>query len=211
MTKQVLKLKERTAVFIDASNIIYGARDYGWRMDFRKLIKYLKERFGARKVFYYAGLDAENKKQLGFYEKLQEFNYILRLVPVKTFKDGQRKGDVDSRMTFEMMKYFKEYDRAIVMTGDGDYYWVLEYLLANKDKVSLLSFPERTARELKRLFKERFTDINKIRKVVELKKSKKNRTDAFKGSVPRYYEPIISKKKKCVNKKKNKQKKKLAG
>lgn len=160
--------KPVTYAFIDASNIIYGASDHGWKMDFAKFIKYLRERFNAEEIFYYAGIDQENRKQLRFYEKLQEFGYKLRLVPLKTFKDGNVKGDVDSRMTFEMMKYKDEYDHAVVLTGDGDYYWVLEYLLVEKEQVLLLSFPERTARDLKRLFGGRFTDINKIRKFVEL-------------------------------------------
>lgn len=33
----------RTYAFIDASNIIYGTRDEGWKVDFKKLFKYLKE------------------------------------------------------------------------------------------------------------------------------------------------------------------------
>lgn len=57
----------KTYVFIDASNIIYGTRDEGWKVDFKKLIKYLKERFGAGKVYYFAGRDDKNLKQAAFY------------------------------------------------------------------------------------------------------------------------------------------------
>jgi len=163
------KSKRATYVFIDASNIIYGCSNQGWKMDFQKLIKYLKERFEAKKVFYFAGLDPENKKQLGFYEKLQEFGYILRLVPLKTFSDGSRKGDVDSRMTFEIMRHFKNYDQVIVLTGDGDYYWVLEYLLEQGKNLKVLSFRKRTAREIKRLTGEDFTDLSRLRKMLEFK------------------------------------------
>ena len=124
----------KTYAFIDASNIIYGSADAGWKMDYKKLRKYFQEKYGVKKIFYYAGLDAENKKQLRFYEKLQEFGYILRLVPVKVFRNGKKKADVDSRMTFEMMLYFNEYDRVIVMTGDGDFYWILEHLLKTKQQ-----------------------------------------------------------------------------
>ena len=176
MKKQKVKTRKlRTYTFIDASNIIYGAGADNWKMDFQKLIKYLKERFEAKKVFYFAGLDPENKKQLGFYEKLQEFGYILRLVPLKTFSDGSRKGDVDSRMTFEIMKYFNEYNQAIVLTGDGDYYWVLGYLSEEGKKVKILSFKNRTARELKRLAKGNFTDLSRLKKMLEFKLKKGGR------------------------------------
>lgn len=187
------KQSRKTYAFIDATNIIYGASDSGWRVDFEKLMHYLKTRFAALKVFYFAGLDQENLKQLKFYEKMQSFGYELRLVPVKKFKDGKKKADVDSRMTFEMMRMFKEYDQVIVFTGDGDFYWVLEYLCQNKQRVYLIAHKRSTAKDLKQLFGGYFTDIEKLRFLLE--KRIKNGTDAFKGSVPRDYENNITKKK----------------
>src|SRR3989344_1139478 len=145
--KKLKKEAHITYVFIDATNIIYGATRSGWRMDFEKLAKYLRERFYAKQILYYAGVDDENKKQLKFYEKLQEFGYTLLLVPVKRFRDGNKKADVDSRMTFEMMLYFDKYDEVIVFTGDGDYYWVLEYLLLKKNSVKLFGAGKSIARE----------------------------------------------------------------
>lgn len=48
--------------FIDASNIIYGCKTTGWKMDFEKLVEYLKTRYEISRIFYYAGLNADNKK-----------------------------------------------------------------------------------------------------------------------------------------------------
>ena len=136
-------------------------------MNFEKLIKYLKERFGANRVLYYAGLDAENKKQLVFYEILQKFGYELKLVPVKRFNDGTRKGDVDARLTFEAMKYFNNYDKAVFLTGDGDYYWLLEYLLEKQKEIKLIAHTQSTAKELKKLFGGEFTDISRLKELLE--------------------------------------------
>lgn len=160
---------KRVFVFIDAANIIYGCGGAGWKMDFEKLIKYLKTRFGAERIFYYAGLDSENKKQLSFYEVLQRFGYELRLVPVKRFKDGKRKGDVDARLTFEVMKYFNDYDKAIFLTGDGDYYWLFEYLLDKGKDIKLIAHGQNTALDLKKLFGGRFTEISEIRNLLIFK------------------------------------------
>lgn len=161
------KGKARVYVFIDASNIIYGCNNAGWKMDFEKLIQYFKNRFGANRVLYYAGLDSKNKKQLLFYEVLHRFGYELRLVPVKTFKGGKRKGDVDARLAFEVMKYFVEYDEAIFLTGDGDYFWLLEYLLQSGKKIRLFAHHKSTAKELKQLFGSAFTDISRLKKLLE--------------------------------------------
>lgn len=190
--------KTRVFAFIDATNIIYGASNSGWRMDFQKLIAYLKNRFNCTKIFYYAGVDNENKKQLRFYKKLQEFGYLLRLVPVKKFKDGKKKADVDSRMTFEIMKYFSLYRNAVILTGDGDYFWVIEYLKAKKQQIWLMGFRKSTAHELKQLVKERFDDLSRLKSLLSF--SKKNEADALKGSASRDYEKSLTNIKKKVKK-----------
>ena len=171
MKRKKKKIIEKTStyVFIDATNIIYGTKRLGWRMDFEKLAKYLWERFNAKRILYYAGVDDENKKQLKFYEKLQDFGYSLRLIPVKRFSDGKVKADVDSRMTFEMMLYINKHDSVIVFTGDGDYYWVIEYLQKNKQSIKLFGSGKSVARELKRLLKGNVTDIQLLKQILELK------------------------------------------
>ncbi len=157
-----------TYAFIDATNIIYGCGRAGWRVDFEKLLRYLKTRFSISRVYYYAGVDNKNAKQLKFYEKLVKLGYILRLVPVKTFSDGSKKADVDSRMTFEMMLYLDMYTDVIIFTGDGDYYWVLDYLFKNKSSVKLFGHGKTIARELKQLLGGHVTDIQLIRDILEL-------------------------------------------
>jgi hypothetical protein len=74
--------------FIDASNIIYGTRDEGWKVDFRKLIKYLKERYQCKKIYYFAGKDEKNKDREKFYKKLKSFGYELFLKQVKIYEQN---------------------------------------------------------------------------------------------------------------------------
>jgi len=189
--------KQVTFAFIDATNIIYGAGGAGWKVDFKKLISYLKGRYQALKVLYYGGVDFNNQKQLNFYKKLKSFGYKLRLVPVKTFKDGRKKADVDSRMTFEIMLLLNQYNNAIFMTGDGDFYWVFEYLIKTKNNVRLFAHRSSTAKELKQLFKVNFTDLKFIKRIIERKQ--KNAVDSFVVSTARDYEKSISRVKKIVN------------
>ena len=106
-----------TYAFVDASNLFYGGeKSLGWKIDYKKLLIYLKDKYYVSKVFYYAGIELNgffysilDNKPIGlnvllafyrkknveqrkvqrakFYRKLQEFGYRLRLKPVKTFKD----------------------------------------------------------------------------------------------------------------------------
>lgn len=161
-----------TYAFIDAANVIYHNSDFNpWKIDLRKLIKYLNERFGVSKTFYYGGIDDRNKVQVRICQKMKSWGFILRLNPVKHFVNDRgewyTKADVDSRMTFEMMHLLPEYDRAVVLTGDGDFFWVLDYLLQQKERVWLLASPKKTAKELKTLFGHRFTSLDDTRRWIE--------------------------------------------
>jgi len=161
--------QENNYAFIDASNIIYGCTRAGWKMDFEKLAGYLRTRYKVQHLLYYGGLDPSNKKQLGFYEVLQKLGYETRLVPVKRYSDESRKGDVDARLAFEAMQFYPEYSSAVFLTGDGDYFWLLEYLLKNKKDIRLMGHSINTARDLKQLFGASFMPLENIRHIVERK------------------------------------------
>lgn len=48
----------RTYVFIDASNLFYGGvKSLGWKIDYRKLFRYLGKRYGAKKIYYFGGIE----------------------------------------------------------------------------------------------------------------------------------------------------------
>jgi hypothetical protein len=50
-----------THAYIDASNLFYGGKkSLGWSIDYEKLIKYLKVRFGVFKVYYFGGVEIYN-------------------------------------------------------------------------------------------------------------------------------------------------------
>src|SRR3989344_646415 len=142
----------RTYAFVDASNVYYATKRLGWDIDYEKLARYLRERLGVTKMLYFGGIAPENPGQVKFHEFLRRIGYEICLVPTRTFPDGKRKADVDARMTFEMMRLEKEFDRAVVLTGDGDFYWVLEHLKTIKERVWLVGASKGTAHELKQLF-----------------------------------------------------------
>lgn len=167
---------EKTYAFIDASNIIYGTRDEGWKVDFRRLFKYLKERYKCQKIFYFAGKEEENAKQVRFYKLLDEIGYELVLKSVKIYiqPDGSkvRKANCDVDLTFYAMRDVEKFDRIIFMSGDGDFEILLRYFLKLNKKVLVLANGARTARGIRRLAAEEFTGISSLRKLLEFKPKK---------------------------------------
>lgn len=166
----------RTYAFIDASNIIYGTRDEGWKVDFKKLYKYLKERYRCKKVYYFAGKDNHNEKQEEFYRKLKEFKYDLILKKVKIYEQNGhrvRKANCDVDLTFYAMRDIDLFDRAIFLSGDGDFEILLKHFIKLTKEVVVIANSKRTAREIKKLEGIQFNNLGVLRKTIEFRKTKR--------------------------------------
>ena len=164
----------KTYSYIDASNIIYGTRDEGWKVDFKKLFKYLKERYKCKKIFYFAGVEKNNSKQQKFYKLLKEIGYELVLKQVKIYKQpgGKqvRKANCDVDLTFYAMRDREEFNRAIFLTGDGDFEILLHYFVKEKKEIIVIANAKRTAREIKRMEEIRFDDMGSLKNTLKLQK-----------------------------------------
>jgi len=167
----------KTYAFIDASNIIYGTRDEGWKVDFRKLFKYLSERYKCKKIYYFAGLDNKNLKQQKFYNLLFKIGYELKLKPVKLFKeiDGKitRKANCDVDLTFYAMRDLEKFDRTVILSGDGDFEILMKHLLKIGKEVIVFANTRRTAKEIKILKGLQFNDLASFRSTIEFHKKRR--------------------------------------
>src|SRR3989344_8120268 len=160
----------KTYAFIDASNIIYGARAEGWLIDQKKLFQYLKSKFSVTKAFFYYGKDSKSKKKEDFLKKLEQFGFTLRVKEIKRY--GKRsKANCDVDLTMDMLLKAKEYKRAIVLSGDGDFAPLLEYLKSEDKKIIVISAPRITAREIKSLIGGNFIDFSTLRYLLEYERS----------------------------------------
>jgi len=198
-----------TYAFIDASNLFYGGeKSLGWKIDYEKLLKYLKEKYGVSKTFYYAGIDIgksqaaekidlpsivkhftkelENPElseaeiilidryiqRAKFYQKLQEFGYELIIKPVKIFGEGDsqtKKANCDVDLTFDLMRYMSQYSKLVILSGDGDFAPVLQYLKKKHKEVIVLARGNRTAKEIRQLAGGDFKDFSYLRRYLEHK------------------------------------------
>jgi len=164
-------MKIKTYAFIDASNIIYGTRDEGWKVDFRKLFKYLKERYSCKKIYYFAGEDEKNRKQQKFYLLLARIGYDLILKPVKIYhqENGHkiRKANCDVDLTFYAMRDIEKFKRVIFLSGDGDFEILLKHFIKLKKEVIVFANSARTAKEIKILRGIQFNDLRSFRSTIE--------------------------------------------
>lgn len=159
----------KTYVFVDASNIIYGARAEGWFIDQKKLLKYLKVKFGVSKAFFYYGKDSKNVKQQKFLKRLEEFGYILRVKEIKRY-GAKAKANCDVDLTMDVLLKIKEYQRAIMLTGDGDFLPLIQYIVKQKKEVVVIASPKSTAREIREFVRHSFINFGNLRYFIERQK-----------------------------------------
>ena len=110
-------------------------------------------------------------RRVRFYLRLNGFGYKLYLKPVKLYDqdDGstKRKANCDVDMAFHLMKEKENFDRAIILSGDGDFLPVLKYLKGLKKEVLILARGPRTAKELKQFAGSNFRDFVRLEKEIK--------------------------------------------
>ncbi len=112
-------------------------REQGWILDFRKFRIYLKDKYGISKAFIFIGYVPQNQD---LYTNLQKDGYILIFKPTLILPGGGVKGNVDAELVLHAMIEYKNYDKALIITGDGDFYCLVDYLAKN-DKLLKLMIP----------------------------------------------------------------------
>lgn len=125
------------AAFIDSNNLYQAMKQVGWSLDYLKFRRFFREKYGTQKAYLFIGFMPENQVM---YTKLQQQGYILVFKPVLKYKDGTTKGNCDADLVLRAMIEYPNYDKAVIVSGDGDYYSLIDHL-KSKDKLEQLLIP----------------------------------------------------------------------
>jgi uncharacterized LabA/DUF88 family protein len=113
-----MNLKENNYAFIDSQNLNLGIRDQGWKLDFARFRVYLKDKYRVTKALLCIGYVRGNE---GLYKYLQESEYICVFKPTLELPAGDVKGNVDAELVLHTMIHINDFDKALIVTGDGDF------------------------------------------------------------------------------------------
>jgi uncharacterized LabA/DUF88 family protein len=133
-----LKLPNNFA-FIDSQNVHMSTVANGWKLDWFKFRVYLSEKHGVTSAFIFIGMIDKEKN---LYKHLQKAGFILIFKPTNRLKDGSYKGNVDAELVLNAMIEYRNFDRAVIISGDGDFACLVEYFLA-QDKLEMVIAPAR--------------------------------------------------------------------
>ena len=120
--------------FIDGQNLYLGIKNSGWELDYQKFYLYLRTKYKVSKAYLFIGYIPENSH---LYEYLQEVGFILIFKPVLKINGADHityKGNVDAELVLHAMIQYPNYHKAIIVSGDGDFMCLVDYL-KNKEKL----------------------------------------------------------------------------
>lgn len=127
--------------FIDNQNLNLGIQKLGWKMDWRKFRKFLRDKYNVTEAFMFIGHMPEHEDM---YLQLHDAGYLIVLKPTfdmtrpqktdtkaetdKTDEKKPVKGNVDAELVLWAVKEMQTYDKAVIVSGDGDFFSLVEYL-----------------------------------------------------------------------------------
>jgi uncharacterized LabA/DUF88 family protein len=130
---------ENNFAFIDSQNVNLGIRGAGWKLDFEKFRIYLKDKYHVSRAYVFLGYVSGNN---GLYTALQRMGYVCIFKPIVEYAHGKIKGNCDAELVLQTMIDFDRYKQAIIATGDGDFYCLLNHL-QSRNKLGPLFIPNK--------------------------------------------------------------------
>lgn len=148
--------------FVDSQNLNLGtSKDIyrkkkltykGWKLDFKKFRIYLTDKFKVKKAFLFIGYIKKNEK---LYKRLKSFGYDLVFKPTVSDQQGKVKGNVDAELVLNAVKIqYDRYDKAVIASGDGDFYCLHEFLIKNKKLLRIIIPNEKSESSLLKPFQK---------------------------------------------------------
>ena len=122
-------------IYIDGNNLYRSAKELGFEIDYKKFRGWLRQKYSPVNVYLFIGLVLDRTK---FYEYLQECGFIL-IFKQTISVEGKIKGNCDAELVLKTASdfYTKAFTSCILVTGDGDFGCLVEFLKENNaiDKV----------------------------------------------------------------------------
>jgi uncharacterized LabA/DUF88 family protein len=121
--------------FIDSQNLNLAILNQGWKLDFMRFRRYLKDKYGITKAILFMGRIAKYEPM---YKRLRSAGFEIVFKPIVE-REGEVKGNVDAELVlYAAAVEFGNYDKALIVTGDGDFRCLIAYLKLHNKLLKLM-------------------------------------------------------------------------
>jgi len=166
----VLKHKgQKVAVLIDVQNLYHSAKNlYSARVNFQEVLKLAVSERNLIRSFAYV-VRTKSGEEKPFFEALTKLGLEMRVRDLQEFYGGLKKADWDVGITVDAIRMAPSVDTVVLVSGDGDFLQLIEYLKNQGKRVEVMAFGRSASSKLKEAADE-FIDIEKNPEKYLLKK-----------------------------------------
>ena len=146
-----------------------GIRSLGWKLDWQRYRIYLKEKYHISTAYLFIGFMPEHND---IYDELQKAGFVLKFKPVLPNGEDGVKGNVDADLVLQAMIDFPQYNKAVIVSSDGDFYSLVRHLY-DMGKLKLVMSPhvDTCSHLLRKSAKEKILYMNNLyNKIGKLKR-----------------------------------------
>ncbi len=172
-----------TYAFIDSQNLNLGVQKAGFKLDWHKFRVYLRDTYNVQRAYLFIGYMQEHESM---YKQLHEQGYLIVLKPTVTInmsaeeitqhkKNDEHliKGNVDAELVLYAMKELPNYNKAVIVSGDGDFYCLAEYL-EKKQRLEKIMTPNWQYSSLLKPYENYIERIDQLRSKLEYRNGRPN-------------------------------------
>jgi uncharacterized LabA/DUF88 family protein len=180
-------LPEKVYAFIDSQNLNVGTQKFGWKMNWAQFRKWLRDEYGVEKAFMFIGYIPENE---ALYEQMHDAGFLVvlkqtfdmtRVQEEPKLEKGEEKppvkGNVDTDLVLWTMKELGNYQKAIIVSGDGDFFSLVEYLHSKKRLLHIMT-PNGHYSQLYRQFEDYVVQLDKYKRILRYRDHKSHKPKA---------------------------------
>ena len=182
-------IKNNNYAFIDSQNLNLGVQNAGFKIDWRKFRRFLTNDYGVEKAYMFIGYIEANEN---LYEYMHELGYLVVLKPtidIKITEEEQNnnqtheltinkqniKGNIDADLVLQVMKELNNFNQAVIVSGDGDFYSLIEYLI-QINKLKNLMTPNWKSSTLLKPFEEYIVRLDKYKQKLAYREHRSKKT-----------------------------------
>jgi len=163
--------------YIDGANLDKAIKELGWALDYKRFRVWLSEKYKVKKAYIFIGLISKYKN---LYTYLQESGFTLIFKEVIYDGTGKPKGNCDADLVLQAVSdtYQNNFEKAIIVTSDGDYAGLVRFI-KERDKVLVVLSPS-TEKKCSILLKRtgvKISYINDQRSILEAQNEKAPNAD----------------------------------
>lgn len=160
------RANHRVGVFVDMQNLYHSAKNlYNARVNFVELMKLAVQDRQVVRALVYVVKGGESAEEQSFFDALEKTGFELKMKDLQVFAGGAKKADWDVGMAVDVISMAKQLDVVVLVTGDGDFVPLVDYLQHNGIIVEAVSFGRSTSMKLKEVVNN-FTDLDEHKKAI---------------------------------------------